>query len=71
MWFLRKMLRVSWTAKKSNKTVFRQADTKTFLINRILKPQAIFFAHVMRRKKLEILVTTGIIEGKTEKGKTA
>ena len=45
-----------------------EVDTRS-LINRICKPQAIFFGHMMRRKKLEHLVTTGTIKGKCSTGK--
>ena len=31
--------------------------------------QTIFFGHVMRREKLEHLITTGMMEGKRSKGK--
>ena len=61
MWLLRRMLQISWTAKKSNKTVLQEADTMRSSINRIRK---CLFSHVMRREKLEHLVTTKMIEGK-------
>ena len=54
MWFLQRMLRISWIAKKSNQTVLREADTTGSLINRIRKG----LGHVMRREKLVHLVTT-------------
>ena len=38
-------------------------------MNRIRKQQATFFGHMMRREKLEHLVTPGMIEGKRSKGK--
>ena len=62
------MLRISWTAKKSNEAVLREADTKGSLMNRIRKWQAIFFCHVRRRQKLGHLVTPGMIERKRNKG---
>ncbi|GFO23959.1 hypothetical protein PoB_005046400 [Plakobranchus ocellatus] len=36
---------------------------------KIRKRQATFFGHVMRREKLENLVTTGMLEGKRSRGK--
>ncbi|GFN99673.1 serine/threonine-protein phosphatase 6 regulatory ankyrin repeat subunit b [Plakobranchus ocellatus] len=69
MWFLRRMLRISWTAKKTNDTVLEEAHTTRLLISKIRKRQATFFGHVMRREKLENLVTTGILEGKRSRGK--
>ena len=56
MWFLWRMLKISWTAKKSNKTILQEADTIRSLINREHRRQAIFYGHVMRRKELEHLV---------------
>ena len=50
------------TAKKSIKTVLREADTTRSIINRIHKHQKTFFGHVMRRQKLEQLVTIGMID---------
>ena len=31
MWFLRRIIRISWTAKKSNETVLQEADTKSLI----------------------------------------
>ena len=69
MWFLRRMLRISWAAKKTNKTAFRKADSTRSLINKIRKRQALFFVRVMRREKLPLLMTTGTIKGKRSRGK--
>ena len=52
--FVWRMQQVSQTAKKSNETVFQEADATRSLINRIRECQATFFGHV----------TTGMIEGK-------
>ena len=49
--------------------MFREADTKGSLTNRIRKLQATFFGHVMRRDKLEHLETSGMIEYKRNWGK--
>ena len=54
----------SWIPKKSNKTVLQEADATRSLINGICEGDAIFFGHVMRREKLENLVTNGMITGK-------
>ena len=62
------MLRISWTAKKSNATVLREADTTRSLINRITKRQATVHGHLMRREKLEHPLTPGMIEEKHSTG---
>ncbi|GFO05584.1 endonuclease-reverse transcriptase [Plakobranchus ocellatus] len=59
----------AWTAKKTNDTVLEEAHTTRLLISKIRKRQATFFGHVMRREKLENLVTTGMLEGKRSRGK--
>ena len=43
MWFLRRMQRISWTAKKSNETVLQEAETTRSLINRPCECKASFF----------------------------
>ena len=69
MWFLRRMLRISWKERKSNETVLKEAQTSRALVNKIRKRQATFFGHVMRREKMEHLVTTGMLEGKRSAGR--
>ncbi|GFO45100.1 hypothetical protein PoB_007160500 [Plakobranchus ocellatus] len=68
MWFLRRMLRIPWTAKKTNERVLNEANKRT-LVRTIRKSQATFLGHVMRRGKLEHLVTTGKFEGKRSRGR--
>ena len=63
------MLRISRTAKKSSETLIGRADTTRSLINRTRKRQATLFGHVMRREKLEHIVTTEMIDGKGSGGK--
>ena len=69
MWFLQRILQISWTVKKSNEIVLREVETTRSFIKRIHKCQATVFGHVMRREKLEHLVATGMIEGERSRGK--
>ncbi|GFO47644.1 RNA-directed DNA polymerase from mobile element jockey [Plakobranchus ocellatus] len=55
MWFLRRMLRIPWTAKKTNERVLNEANKRRSLVRTIRKRQATFLGHVMRRGKLEHL----------------
>ncbi|GFN91701.1 eukaryotic translation initiation factor 3 subunit f [Plakobranchus ocellatus] len=57
------MLRIPWTAKKTNERVLNEANKKRSLVRTIRKRQATFLGHVMRRGKLEHLVTTGNVGG--------
>ena len=70
MWFLRKMQRIPWTARKTNEQVLQETNEDRKLIREIRRRQSTFFGHVMRRNGLENLVTTGKIEGEQTKGKT-
>ena len=69
MWFLRRMLRISWTEKKTNEEVLKQAETKRLLIRTIRKRQMQFVGHLNRHKCIEHLALTGKIEGKKGKGR--
>ena len=40
-------IRISWTAKKPNETVLREADSTSSLINRIREDHTPFFGRVM------------------------
>ncbi|GFO35692.1 endonuclease-reverse transcriptase [Plakobranchus ocellatus] len=65
----RRMLRIPWTAKKTNERVLNEANKRRSLVRTIRKRQATFRDHVMRRGKLEHLVTTGKFEGKRSRGR--
>ena len=56
-------------SQKKNK--FQEADSTRSLINITCKRWATFFGHVMKREKQENLVTSGMLEIKTQQGKTA
>ena len=64
MWFWRRMLKIPWTAKKTNVEVMEEAGPTRSLVNRIRKQQAMFVGHILRRKGLEHLVITGRMEGR-------
>ncbi|GFN79998.1 endonuclease-reverse transcriptase [Plakobranchus ocellatus] len=63
------MLRIPWTAKKTNERVLNEANKRRSLVRTIRKRQATFLGHVMRREKLEHLITTGKLEGKRSRGR--
>ncbi|GFS22363.1 eukaryotic translation initiation factor 3 subunit F [Elysia marginata] len=69
MRFLKRMLRIPWTEKKSNETVLIEANSRRSLIKTIRKRQATFLGQVMRREKLEHFITTGKLDGKRGRGK--
>jgi len=68
MWFLRRMLKISRTDKKSNLEVLRAAGVQRTLMKTIRQRQLDFFGHVMRRQGIEALVVTGKVEGRRARG---
>ena len=69
MWFLRRMMKISYTERIRNEEVLRRAGTKRILCTKVRQRQARFFGHVMRREGMEHLVTTGKINGKRSRGR--
>ena len=69
MWFLRRMLRISYKDKVTNEEVLRRAKVDRTLMKDIVKRQMEFFGHVIRKEELENLVVTGFIEGKRARGR--
>ena len=69
MWFLRKMLKITYLDRITNEEVLRRAGEKRTLHRNIMKNQATFFGHILRRKQVENVVITGKIEGKRSRGR--
>jgi hypothetical protein len=67
MWFLRRMMRIPWIARKTNADVLIEAIELGHLIADLRGRQAKFIGHVLREKKLEGIVTTGKICGKRDR----
>ena len=63
------MLRVSWTEKRTNLEILNTASSTRKLMSNVKRRQAEFLGHVMRKGKLEHLLTTGKIEGKRSRGR--
>ena len=69
MWFLRRMLKVSWTDRISNERVLTVANVKQKMLETIKNRKMTFLGHVMRRKGVENLSLTGKMEGKRARGR--
>ena len=69
MWFLRRMLRISWIEKISNDEVTRRAGVTPSLINTVRRRQMNYVGHVYRKDGIENTSMTGKIEGKRGRGK--
>ena len=67
--FLRRMLRVSWTDFVTKEEVLTRAGTHRTPINNIRKRQCEFFGHILRKGKHEHLTFTGKIKGNKSRGR--
>jgi len=68
MWFLSRMLKISWKDKVPNEEVLRRVNTSRQLMLTIVTRQIRFVGHVARKEKLKYLTLTGKVEGKRARG---
>lgn len=72
MWCFRRILRIPWTAKRTNVSILYQLDIKTRLSTVCLQRILSYFGHIMQRgdSSLEKLVIVGNTEGKRPRGRS-
>ena len=69
LWCWRRLLRVPWTAKRSNQSILKEIRTKYSLEELMLKLKIQYFGHLMRRAdSLEKTLMLGKIEGRRRGG---
>ena len=68
---LRKILRVSWTAKKTNEWVLNKAGGKTELLHTIKARKLAYYGHTMRKQEscLEKEIMHGTMSGARRRGR--
>ena len=65
LWCWRKLLRVPWTARRSNQTILEKINTEYSLEGLMLKVKLQYFGHLIRRAdSWEMTLMQGKIEGK-------
>ena len=69
MWFLRRMLRISYIDHVTNETVLIRANTTRKLMKIIRRRQLEFLGHVMRKEGMEDLILNGKIQGTRSRGR--
>ena len=70
LWCWRRLLRVPWTARRSNQSILKEVSPEYSLEGLMLKLKLQFFGHLMRRTGLfEKTLMLGKIEGKRRKGR--
>ena len=69
LWVWRRLLRVSWTARRSNQSILKEISSEYPLEGLMLKLKLQYFGHLMRRTdSLEKTLMLGKVEGERRKG---
>ena len=69
LWCWRRLLRVPWTARRSNQSILKEISPECSLEGLMLKLKLQYFGHLMRRvDSLEKTLMLGRIEGRRRRG---
>ena len=69
LWYWRRLLRVPWTARRSNQSILKEISPECSLEGLMLKLKLQYFGHLMRRTdSLEKALMLGKIEGRRRRG---
>ena len=69
LWCWRRLLRVPWTARRSNQSILKEINPEYSLEGLMLKLKLQYFGHLMRRAdSLEKTLMLGKIEGRRRRG---
>ena len=69
LWCWRRLLRVPWTARRSNQSILKEISSECSLEGLMLKLKLQYFGHLMRRVgSLEKTLMLGKIEGRRRRG---
>ena len=69
LWCWRRLLRVPWTARRSNQSIIKEISRECSLEGLMLKLKLQYFGHLMQRAdSLEKTLMLGKIEGRSRKG---
>ena len=69
LWYWRRLLRVPWTARRSNQSILKEISPGCSLEELMLKMKLQYFGHLMRTAdSLEKILMLGKIEGRRRRG---
>ena len=69
LWCWRRLLRVRWTARRSNQSILKEVSPEYSLEGLMLKLKLQYFGHLMQRTdSLEKILMLGKIEGEGRRG---
>ena len=72
LWCWRRMLRIPWTARRTNKSILEEVKPTTPLQVMILRQKLSYFGHIMRTNNdcMEKAIMLGMCEGRRKRGRT-
>ena len=69
LWYWRRLLRVPWTARRSNQSILKEISPGCSLVGLILKVKLQYFGYLMQRAdSFEKTLMLGKIEGRRRRG---
>ena len=70
LWYCRRLLRVPWTARRSNQSILKEISLGCSLVGQMLKLKLQYFGHLMRiTDSLQKTLMLGNIEGGRRRGR--
>ena len=70
LWYWRRLLRVAWTARRSNQSILKEIIPEYSLEGPMVKLKLQYFGHLMRRvDSFEKTLMLGKIEGRRRRGR--
>ena len=70
LWYCRRLLRVPWTARRSNQSILKKISSGCSLEGLMLKVKLQYFGHLMQRAdSLEKTLMLGKFEGRRRRGR--
>ena len=70
LWFQRRLLRVTWTARRANQSILKEINPEYLLEGLMLKLKLQYFSHLMQRAhSLEKTLMLEKIEGRKRRGR--
>ena len=69
MWCYRRILRISWTERKTNTWVLEKLRAKKSLRADIITRKLSYFGHITRHQCLQKNIMQGMVEGKRKRGR--
>ncbi len=70
MWCWRRMLRIPWTAKRTNQSILSEIGEERRLSSEVYARILKYFGHVTRANTLESIVVQGKVDGKRSRGRS-